>query len=332
MSALSRIAVLGAGSWGTALACHLARNGVETSLWGRDSAKLTAMARDRVNSRYLPDILLPDTLRCCVSVEQCLDGCDAVLLATPSHTFRETLDLITAQPVPLIWACKGLEKGTGRLLDELATEILGSDRPLAVVSGPTFAKELMQGLPTAITVACRDEAFADAVIRSLHSDSFRAYRSDDMAGVQVGGALKNVFAIAAGISDGLGFGANARAALITRGLAELMRLGVALGGRRETFMGLAGMGDLVLTCTDDLSRNRRMGLALARGLSVADAQSEIGQSVEGVGAALEAQRLARQHHIDMPITEQVCNVLYQGKAPTEAVRALLERAPRVESV
>ncbi len=335
MRETARIAVIGAGSWGTALACHLARNRHQISLWGRDREQIAEMASARVNARYLPDVPLPESLRCEIDFDHCVAACDALLVVTPSHAFRDTLQRIAAAnqcSTPLIWACKGLEKGTGRLLDSLVREAFGDTPPLAVISGPTFAKELMQNLPTALTVAARDGEFAARVAAWLHSDTFRAYRTDDVIGVEIGGALKNVFAIAAGISDGLDYGANARAALITRGLAELMRLGVAMGGRRETFMGLAGMGDLVLTCTDNLSRNRRMGLALARGLSVEEARAEIGQAVEGVGTAQEAMRLSRQWNIEMPIAEQVYAVLYEQKSPRDAVRDLLGRELRPESI
>ncbi|MEM7206635.1 MAG: NAD(P)H-dependent glycerol-3-phosphate dehydrogenase [Pseudomonadota bacterium] len=330
----TRIGVLGAGSWGTALACHLTGNGHDVKLWGRDATQIATLQRERVNARYLPDTRIPDSLQCESDFSACVANTDALLVATPSGAFAQTLNNIVdsgADQTPVIWACKGLEKGSGRQLEPVAREILGDDLPLAVISGPTFAKELMQGLPTAITVASRDTVFAERVARWLHSETFRAYSSDDVVGVETGGALKNVLAIAAGISDGLGFGANARAALITRGLAELMRLGVAMGGRAETFMGLAGMGDLVLTCTDNLSRNRRMGLALARGLSVSDAQEEIGQAVEGVGTAREAVRLAEQFNVEMPIAEQVFAVLYEGKLPRNAVRDLLGRGQRAES-
>ena len=291
------------------------------------------MQQDRVNRRYLPDIALPDALEITANLPECIREAQAVLLATPSGAFAETLKQILAgngAGLPIVWACKGLEKGSARLLEHVAGDILGSETPLAMVSGPSFAGELMRGLPTAITVASRHQTFADQLVNWLHSDTFRAYRTDDLTGVEIGGALKNVFAIAAGISDGLGFGANARAALITRGLAELMRLGVALGGRAETFMGLAGMGDLVLTCTDDQSRNRRMGLALARGLGVEQAREEIGQAVEGVNTAREAQRLSQSHGIEMPIAEQVYAVLHEGKPAAQAVRDLLNRGPRSE--
>ena len=329
----ARITVIGAGSWGTALACHLTRNGHCVSLWGRNRAQLLNMARERVNARYLPGMPLPASLNCETQLAPCITRCDALLIATPSHAFRDTLQMIATEKyplLPLIWACKGLEPGTAQPLDLLAREILGESLSSAVISGPSFAKELMQGLPTAISVAAQDSAFAERVATWLHSDTFRAYYSSDVIGVEIAGAWKTVFAIAAGIADGLDFGANARAALITRGLAELMRLGVAMGGQRETFMGLAGMGDLVLTCTDNLSRNRRMGLALARGLSVEAALAEIAQAVEGVGTTREAMRLSRRYAIEMPITEQIYAVLYEQKPPQQAVRDLLAREPRAE--
>ena len=333
MNAPPRIAVLGAGSWGTALAAHLARSGRDARLWGRDTAALTAMAASGENARYLPGLALPAALRYCTDFDESLDGADAALLATPSQTFREQLRRLAPRlraGLVLIWACKGLEVGTGKLLHELIDEEVGAGSASAIVSGPSFAAELLRGLPTATTVAAAEPGTAERVANWLHGNNFRAYSSDDVIGVEVGGALKNVLAIAAGAADGLGFGANARAALITRGLAELMRLGVALGGRRETFMGLAGMGDLVLTCTDDQSRNRRMGLALARGLSVDEARAEIGQAVEGVVAAGEAMRLAARCGVEMPIAEQVHAVLNAGKHPRDAVRDLLDRDPKPE--
>ncbi len=333
MSSPAHIAVLGAGSWGTALAAHLARSGHHARLWGRDAAALAAMAASGENARYLPGLALPESLRYCAELDDALDGADAVLLATPSQTFRQQLRRLAPRlraGLVLIWACKGLEVGSGKLLHELIDEEVGAGCASAIISGPTFAAELLRGLPTATTVAAGEPAIADRVANWLHGDNFRAYSSDDVIGVEVAGALKNVLAIAAGAADGLGFGANARAALITRGLAELMRLGVALGGRRETFMGLAGMGDLVLTCTDDQSRNRRMGLALARGLSVDEARAEIGQAVEGVVAAGEAMRLAARYAVEMPIAEQVYAVLHADKQPRDAVRDLLDREPKPE--
>jgi glycerol-3-phosphate dehydrogenase (NAD(P)+) len=250
----------------------------------------------------------------------------------PSHAFREVarrLRPLIAEDAPVSWATKGLEPGSGKLLHQVAEDELGP-RSMAVLSGPTFAGEVARGLPTAITVAATAWAHAERLAGYLHARYFRAYTSDDLVGVQIGGAAKNVLAIAAGAADGLGFGANTRAALITRGLAELMRLGMALGGRQETFMGLAGLGDLALTCTDDQSRNRRMGLALARGLSVAEARAEIGQEVEGVRTAAEVHALARRLRVDMPISEQTYRVLAGELRPEAAVRALLERRQKAE--
>ncbi|MEE8342375.1 MAG: NAD(P)H-dependent glycerol-3-phosphate dehydrogenase, partial [Gammaproteobacteria bacterium] len=229
------------------------------------------------------------------------------------------------------WATKGLELETAMLPHQVAQSVLGESRPLAVISGPTFAREVASGLPTAITVASKNPEFSEKLSGLLHGEQFRAYTSSDMVGVELGGAVKNVLAIAAGICDGLGFGANSRAALVTRGLAELMRLGEAMGGRRETFMGLAGVGDLVLTCTDDQSRNRRLGIALGQGINCQQALQEIGQVVEGVNTAREVVRLARRFGIDMPITEQVYRVLHENLAPRDAVRALLTREPKQEA-
>ncbi len=327
------VVVLGAGSWGTALAVLLAANGRYTVLWTRDAAQAAAMARDRRNPRYLSDISLPDLLQPTADLRAALLATEDVLVAVPAAGFRALLVELAGHLLPgarLAWASKGLEPGSGRLLHEVAAEVLGPRRPLAVISGPTFAREVALGLPTAVTVASRDGGFAADLAARLHNPRFRAYTSDDVIGVELGGAVKNVLAIAAGIADGLGLGANTRAALVTRGLAELMRLGVAMGGQRETFMGLAGLGDLVLTCTDDQSRNRRIGLALARGLSLAEACATVQQVAEGVHAAREVWRLAERHGVAMPITEQVCQVLYHGLSPREAVQALLLREQKAE--
>jgi glycerol-3-phosphate dehydrogenase (NAD(P)+) len=325
------IAVLGAGSWGTALAMLLARNGVRVHLWGQ-AAEAEALARDGENRRYLPGIPLPPGIQPLADLGQALAGADEVLMVLPSHAFRPVLRRLRDHGMagrPLAWATKGLEPGSDKLLSEVAAEELGAG-PFAVLSGPSFAREVAQGLPTAITVAATDRDYADRWAGLLHSDRFRAYTSDDILGVQVGGAAKNVMAIGAGVADGLGFGANTRAALITRGLAEILRLGLALGGRMETFMGLAGLGDLVLTCTDDQSRNRRMGLALARGLSVEAAREQIGQAVEGVDTVRGLRQKARGLGIEMPITEQIHRVLFEGLSPRVAVQALLEREPKAE--
>lgn len=324
--------VLGAGSWGTALAVLLARNGQPTSLWGRGAAQMTELAASGCNQRYLPGIQLPSVLRMSHELSAVAQVRD-FLLVVPSHAFRSTLAQIVPFLKPdsrLIWATKGFEPETGKLLHQIAADMFAERYPVAVISGPTFAAEVAKGLPTAVTIASPSAEFAAELALRLRSDSFRAYTSEDMVGVEVGGAVKNVLAIAAGISDGLGFGANARAALITRGLNEVMRLGVALGGQRETLMGLAGLGDLVLTCTDDQSRNRRFGLALGRGENLDTARRSIAQVIEGASAAQEARRLAQTLGIEMPITEQVYQVLYHGRAPREAVGLLLQRELKSE--
>ncbi len=327
------IAVIGAGSWGTALALQFARSGREVRLWGRDAEQLAAISADGVNMRYLPDVPFPDNLRVEADLGACLDGVKDILIAVPSHGLRETL--IKVQPLldsaaRICWATKGFELSTGKLPHQVAGEVLGDDRAMAVLSGPTFAKEVGAGLPTALTIAASDAEFADDLAAALSGDSFRAYTSGDMIGVEVGGAVKNVLAIGAGISDGLGFGANTRIALINRGLVEMTRLGVALGANQDTFKGLAGMGDLVLTCTDNLSRNRRLGLALAQGKSIEEAQEEIQQVVEGVLAAKAVKQVADRMSVEMPICQQIYRILYEGLAPREAVVALMGRALKPE--
>jgi len=291
------------------------------------------MAKSRVNSRYLPGVEFPSNLVAVKELDRCLDGARDVLLAVPSHALREML--LAVRPLlrngaRVCWATKGFELHTGKLPHQVAAEVLGADRPIAVLSGPTFAKEVGDGLPTALTIAANDQSFAADLAVALSGQNFRAYTSADMIGVEVGGAVKNVLAIGAGISDGLGFGANTRIALITRGLVEMTRLGVALGAKKETFMGLAGMGDLVLTCTDNLSRNRRMGLAIAGGMTVAEAQQEIQQVVEGVMAAEAVQEVADKLKIEMPICHQVYRILYEGASPREAVGALMSRGLKSE--
>lgn len=322
-----KLAVLGAGSWGTALAIQLARSGVRVWLWGHQADEVAALARDRENRQYLPGIELPDGLTPSDDLEATLGDADEILIVVPSHAFADVCsDIARIRPglKTLSWATKGFDRKSNDLLSRIAVERLpGCD--LAVVSGPTFASEVARGLPTAITVAASKPAHAERIAGYLHSENFRPYTSTDLVGVQVGGASKNVMAIAAGISDGLGFGANARAALITRGLREITLLGLALGGRPETFMGLAGLGDLALTCTDNQSRNRRMGLALARGLDIDAARREIGQEVEGVGTAREVRLKAQALGVEMPITEQTYRVLYEGLDPRAAVHNLLSR-------
>lgn len=322
-----KIAVLGAGSWGTALAIQLARNAGQVDLWGHDPSEIAALQADRENRHYLPGIALPDRVLANGDLANTLDGAAEVLVVVPSHAFDAVCRQLAAiKPglKSLSWATKGFDKHSNELLSTVAGRHLPQST-LAVVSGPTFAGEVARGMPTAITVASNDRVHAQRLAGYLHSENFRPYTSDDLIGVQVGGASKNVMAIAAGISDGLGFGANARAALITRGLREITQLGLSLGGRFETFTGLAGLGDLALTCTDNQSRNRRMGLALAAGMSVQGAREEIGQEVEGVTTANEVRTKAAALGVEMPITEQTYRVLYEDLPPTDAVLNLLSR-------
>ncbi|HLF24112.1 MAG TPA: NAD(P)H-dependent glycerol-3-phosphate dehydrogenase [Burkholderiales bacterium] len=327
------IAVLGAGAWGTALSVLLARNGYRVWLWGNDPKQLERLARERVNLAALPGVELPPLIEPSAGLDVIVRAARDFLIAVPSHAFRATLGALRAgqrADATIAWATKGLEPGSGRLLSEVAIEALGPNASIAVISGPTFAGEIARGLPAALTVAASRPAVAEHVSAWLRNERVRVYTSEDIAGVQLGGAIKNVIALAAGISDGLGFGANARAALITRGLAELTRLGVAMGGKRETFMGLTGAGDLILTCTDDTSRNRRVGLGLGQGRRLAEVLREIGQEAEGVATARELYRVAQARRIDMPITEQVYRVLYENVPPQAAVEALLKRDPRPE--
>ena len=333
MAEQARLLVAGAGSWGTALAILLARNGHACTLWGRNPERLAELQSKRENTRFLPGVELPPNLTCTSDLAAAAQNASQVLVAVPSEAFPQllhTLRPLLASSTPVFWATKGFEPRSGRLLHRVAAEILGEKRPLAVLSGPSFAKEVAAAQPTAVTVAANDSEYARALAEYLHSDTFRVYTSDDLIGVQVGGATKNVIAIAAGIADGLKFGANARAALITRGLHECMRLGVALGGKPETFMGLAGLGDLVLTCTDNQSRNRRFGYALGRGDSADAARAAIGQVVEGTFAAAQTLQLAHQLNIEMPISEQVEGVLRGAWTPMEAVHSLLSRELKQE--
>ncbi len=329
-----RLAVLGAGAWGTALASALARNGHAVHLWGRDAAVVEAINARGENPRYLPGCELPAGIRATTDLTAAACAGEGLILAVPSYAFRELLRTLAMGPAaarPFIWACKGVEPETHLLLHEVVAAERSEDAPAhGVISGPSFAREVVAGLPTALTVASRDADFATRVVDWFHGGGIRAYSNPDLIGVELGGALKNVLAIACGAADGLGFGANARAAVITRGLNELMRLGEAMGARRETLIGLAGLGDLVLTCTDDQSRNRRFGLAIARGLDVDAASAEIGQAVEGLRTARAAAALARDHNVDMPIVESVDAVLHAGLAPREAVTRLLERVPKAE--
>ncbi|AYU92657.1 MULTISPECIES: NAD(P)H-dependent glycerol-3-phosphate dehydrogenase [Serratia] len=326
--------VIGAGSYGTALAITLARNGHTVVLWGHNPAQIQTLQCDRCNQAFLPDVPFPDTLLLEADLARALAASRDVLVVVPSHVFGDVLRQLKPHLRPdarIVWATKGLEAETGRLLQDVAREALGEAIPLAVLSGPTFAKELAAGLPTAIALAATDAQFADDLQQLLHcGKSFRVYSNPDFIGVQLGGAVKNVIAIGAGMSDGIGFGANARTALITRGLAEMSRLGSALGADPSTFMGMAGLGDLVLTCTDNQSRNRRFGIMLGQGKGVQEAQDSIGQVVEGYRNTKEVLALAQRHGVEMPITEQIYQVLYCHKDAREAALSLLGRARKDE--
>lgn len=322
---MKRIAVLGAGAWGTALAAVLsARHAV--TLWARDAAQADAIARERRNRKYLPEIELPAQL---VVTSRWPERAELLIAATPVAGLREVSAKVS-QEVPLIWLCKGFESGTGLLPHQIVAEVLGARAICGALSGPSFALEVARGLPCALTLASSSAAFARAAAETLHGGRLRVYYSDDLAGVEIGGAVKNVMAIAVGIADGLGLGQNARAALITRGLAEITRLGVALGGKPQTFMGLAGAGDLILTATGDLSRNRRVGQELARGRSLGEILAGLGHVAEGVRTAAEVAGLAALRGVEMPITETVVEVLAGRIAPPQAVERLLARDPRAE--
>ncbi|OON38442.1 glycerol-3-phosphate dehydrogenase [Izhakiella australiensis] len=329
------ISVIGAGSYGTALAITLARNGQPVTLWGHNPAHLAQLEADRSNQAFLPDVPFPDTLKLDASLANTIAASRDLLVVVPSHVFGEVLTQIKPHlhaDSRIVWATKGLERETGRLLQDVARDILGDAIPLAVISGPTFAKEMAAGLPTAIALAATDPQFAEQLQQRMHcGKSFRVYSNPDFIGVQLGGAVKNVIAIGAGMSDGIGFGANARTALITRGLAEMTRLGNALGADPTTFMGMAGLGDLVLTCTDNQSRNRRFGMMLGQGSDVEEAQSSIGQVVEGFRNTKEVRALAARVGVEMPITEQIYQVLYCEKSAQEAALSLLGRTRKDEN-
>lgn len=328
-----RVAVLGAGSWGTALAALLARNGHQTLLWGRNAEQVRTINENHENTRYLPGIALPETLVASTDLPATVRDADLILVVTPSHAFHETVNQLAPHRksgVGVSWATKGFEPGSGRFLHEVAAELLGDSVPLAVVTGPSFAKEVTQGLPTAVTVHSDDPEFAQTVAEALHGPAFRAYTGNDMMGAELGGAMKNVLAVATGIADGMALGLNARAGLITRGLNEMLRLNQALGGRAETLMGLAGLGDLVLTSTGDLSRNRRLGLALGKGQSIREAVASIGQVVESIQTCDEVMRLADRFDMDLPISALVQKILHEQITPHEGLQMLLSREQKPE--
>lgn len=333
-----KIAVLGAGSYGTALAFCFARNGHPVIMWGRDEQQVADMQASRENSKYLPGATFPESLEVTSDLKEAVQNADIHLVVVPSHVFADLLHQIkplfpSEEPdIKLCWATKGLDPETGRLLQDVAKDVLGEQPAYAVLSGPTFAKEMVAGLPTAISCSSENEEFALELCALLHCErKFRVYSNNDFIAVQLGGAVKNVIAIGAGMADGIGFGANARTALITRGLAEMMRLASALGADPQSLMGMAGLGDLVLTCTDNQSRNRRFGLALGKGQSVDEAMTEIGQVVEGYRNTKEVFMLAERTGVEMPITEQIYQVLYQQKPAAHAAMALLARDPKSEN-
>jgi len=328
----SRIAVFGAGSWGTALAIQLARNGIEVNLWGHEPSHIENLVRQGENQAYLPGIKLDSKIAPVASVKDCLQDAQLVLIVIPSKAFRGFLKLLKPAlqaDISIFWASKGFEIETGKLMHELVTEELPGHH-YGVISGPTFANEVARGLPAAITCAGDDPATNNYFASLLHGNRFRCYTSSDVIGVEVGGALKNILAIAVGIADGLGFGANTRAALMTRGLVEVMRLGKRLGAHEETLMGLAGLGDLILTCTDDQSRNRRFGLFIGKGISVEEAEIAVGQTVEGLRATQAVYQMSRKLELELPIMEQVYHVLYDGVTPLDAVKLLENRPQRNE--
>ncbi len=328
-----KISVYGAGSWGTALALQLARNGIEVLLWDFNPEHIAAYDKARENTGFLPGFPFPDNLKCSGSIDDLVQHSHDQLIVIPSHGFRDLLKQLKpklSKQHTIVWATKGLEVGSGKLLHEVLIEELGADLAYGLVSGPTFATEVAKGLPSAMTAAASTETLAERTAAAFQGGNYRVYTSDDVLGVELGGAVKNVLAIAAGISDGLGFGANARAAIITRGLAEIMRLADKMGAQHDTIMGLSGVGDLVLTCTDNQSRNRRLGLALGEGKDLDAAIAEIGQAVEGAKTSQSIHMLAKRAGVEMPICENVHKVLYAGLLPEQAVKQLLGRGLKPE--
>jgi glycerol-3-phosphate dehydrogenase (NAD(P)+) len=332
-----KVCVLGAGAWGTALAIHIAKQH-KVVLWARDSSHISGMKKSRANPLYLGDFIFPKTLTLEKNLDLAIEDAEIIISVVPTSGFRAVLESIHKinKKIPIIWANKGLEKGTAKLPHEVAIDVLGnpnakSSRNFGVISGPSFAAELVRSLPTAVTMASTNEELSSITAKLFHHSNMRVYTSNDVIGVSVGGALKNVIAIASGISDGMGFGNNARAALITRGLAEISRFGVALGAKPETFNGLAGAGDLVLTCTGEYSRNREVGVRLAKGQPLEEILTGLGHVAEGVFTAAEVIGRSKQLGIDMPITQEVNAVIHNGKSPREAVLDLLGRAIKSEN-
>lgn len=325
-----QVAVLGAGAWGTALAVSAAARHT-VCLWGRDATQVAALRAQRTNQRYLPDVALPPSLELSDDLAAALaHGRDGLTIIATPMSGLEALLCAVPPDAPVLWLCKGFQAATARLGHEIAAAVRPAGAPSGVLSGPSFAQEVARGLPTALVAASADAALAERAVEAFHSESLRVYTSSDPVGVEVGGAVKNVMAIATGISDGMGLGFNARAALITRGLAEMTRLGVALGARPETFMGLSGLGDLVLTATGDLSRNRQVGLQLARGLGLPDILAQLGHVAEGVYSAATVQSRARERGVEMPIVDAVVAVIQGASSPSQAMQALMRRNARSE--
>ena len=326
-----KIAVLGAGAWGTALAISLATRH-HITLWARDAAQVSTMSAARANQRYLPEIKFPDALALTADLALALVDAELIILAVPVSGFRPMLQYLATLPrkIPVVWLCKGFEAGTSLLTHQIAAEILPADYPRAVLSGPSFALEVARSLPTALTLAAFDVDFAQRTAQALHHSRLRIYSSSDVVGVEVGGAIKNVLAIAAGICDGMSLGYNARAALLTRGLAEITRFGLQLGGKSETLGGLSGAGDLILTCTGDLSRNRQVGMLLAQNKQLRNILEDLGHVAEGVYTAREVHWIAQRVGVDMPICAAVYHVLYENMPVSDAVEALLNRQPSNE--
>ncbi len=363
---MMKIAILGSGAWGTALAVSFAPRH-QVTLWSRETSEIEAMVKDRENKRFLPGIPLPDELKLSVSLNETLADAELVIVAVPVAGLRGTLQQIVdhfphPNPLPagvpkvgnplsskldveltqgtnvkgnvrtpaVLWVCKGFESGTSLFPHQIAQEILPASFPRGVLSGPSFAQEVARSQPTAMTLASNDGEFAQRTAKALHHSRLRIYSSTDLVGVEIGGAVKNVLAIAAGICDGMKMGLNARAALLTRGLAEMTRLGLKMGGRAETLGGLSGVGDLILTCTGDLSRNRQVGMLLAQNKTLANILSELGHVAEGVYTAREVHHIAQQHGVEMPISEAVYRVLYEDFPADKAVETLLSRQPGSE--
>jgi glycerol-3-phosphate dehydrogenase (NAD(P)+) len=324
------IALLGAGSWGTAIAIQLAQLGQPVLLWGHDPQHVARMNKERANHRYLPKVPFPKNLSAVADLNHCLRHAHVVIIAVPSHAFADVLQQMTTAPQGLAWLTKGIDPESKHLLHELVAQRFGPTLPTAMISGPSFAQEVAHHLPTALTLASTNSSYQNELHQLIHHHHIRAYLTDDLIGVQLCGAVKNILAIACGLSDGLGYGANARAALITRGLAEMSRLGLRYGARQETFLGLAGVGDLVLTCTDNQSRNRRFGLLLGQGVASDKAEEQIGQVVEGKHNAAQIGALAQRQGVEMPICEQINALLNQQITPTQVVHHLMSRPAREE--